>query len=132
MAPKFRGGSDDWMDDERASSGAKGGPKPKKNASAKATYLAPEQANAVVSEVFPNQCRVKPDEAAPGLPQEFLCSYRRAGVVGQANSEIRERTPVAVGDRVLVSRSSPDSGVVEGVCERRNRLMRPAPGREDK
>ena len=51
-------------------------------------------------------------------------------MVGQADVEIRERTPVAVGDRVQASRTSPDAGVVEGVCERRNRLMRPAPGRE--
>jgi ribosome biogenesis GTPase len=50
--------------------------------------------------------------------------------VGQADVEIRERTPVAVGDRVEASRVSPDSGVVEGVCERKNRLMRPAPGRD--
>jgi putative ribosome biogenesis GTPase RsgA len=120
------------MDDEEASSGAKGGTKAKKNASTKACFLAPEEANATVAEVFPKQCRVKPDLTESGLPAEFLCSYRRAGVVGQANVEVRERTPVAVGDRVLVTRASPDSGVVEGVCERRNRLMRPAPGREDR
>jgi ribosome biogenesis GTPase len=118
------------MDDEEATSGAKGGVKPKKNPSVKASYLAPEEANATVAEVFPKQCRIKADHPEPGQPPEYLCSYRRAGVVGQANTEIRERTPVAVGDRVLVTRTSPDSGVVEGVCMRRNRLMRPAPGRE--
>jgi ribosome biogenesis GTPase len=117
------------MDDEGASSGPRGGMRQKKTA--KATYLEPDQANATVSEVFPKQCRVKVDHTDRGYPPEFLCSYRRANVVGQAGSESRERTPVAVGDRVLVSRSSPDSGVVEGVCERRNRLMRRAPGRED-
>jgi ribosome biogenesis GTPase len=128
--PKYRGGSDDWMDDEDASSGRRSGPRPK-NPSVKAIYLAPEQANATVSEVFPNQCRVKLDEPAPGMPAEFLCSYRRAGVIGQSGTDVRERTPVAVGDRVQVTRSSPDSGIVEGLCERRNRLMRPAPGREN-
>lgn len=126
MSPKFRGDSDDWMDDEDASSSKKGAARPKKNPSAKATFLTPDQANATVSEVFPKLCRVMLDEDAA----EILCSYRRAGVVGQADAEIRERTPVAVGDRVQASRTSPDSGVVEGVCERRNRLMRPAPGRE--
>ncbi len=83
-----------------------------------------------MAEVFQKQCRVSLDHPDPKLPNEFLCSYRRAGVVGQSEVDARERTPVAVGDRVLTSRTSPDSGVVEGVCERRNRLMRPAPGRE--
>jgi len=144
MSPKFRGDSDDWMDDEDASGGRKGAAKPKKNPATKAAFLAPEQANATVAEVFPKLCRVRLDEAVDGAGDaaaagagsgvaaqaEILCSYRRAGVVGQADVEIRERTPVAVGDRVQASRVSPDSGVVEGVCERRNRMMRPAPGRD--
>lgn len=126
MSPKFRGDSDDWMDDEDASGGRKGAAKPKKNPASKAAFLPPEQANATVAEVFPKLCRVRLDAE----PVEILCSYRRAGVVGQADVEIRERTPVAVGDRVEASRVSPDAGVVEGVCERKNRLMRPAPGRD--
>jgi ribosome biogenesis GTPase len=118
------------MDDEDASSGRRGASRPKKNPAAKATFLPPEQANATVAEVFPKQCRVKLDDLPEKPGDEILCSYRRAGVVGQADSSVRERTPVAVGDRVQASRTSPDSGVVEGVCERRNRIVRPAPGRD--
>jgi ribosome biogenesis GTPase len=127
MSPKFRGGSDDWMDDESESSGPRGSARPKKGAP-KATFLPADRANATVAEVFPKQCRIKLDVPETGLPAEFLCSYRRASVFG-GTEEVRERTPVAVGDRVLATRSSPDSGVIEGVCERRNRLMRRAPGR---
>jgi putative ribosome biogenesis GTPase RsgA len=125
--PRFRGDSDDWMDDEEVTEGAKGsGPRKKV---AKAVFLPAEQANATVSEVYPKQCRVRLDgDTHP--PEEILCSYRRAGVVGQVDQEYRERTPVAVGDRVLADRHSPDSGVIEGLCERTNRLLRPAPGRE--
>jgi ribosome biogenesis GTPase len=65
------------------------------------------------------------------LPREVLCSYRRAGVVGPSGATARARPPVAGGDRVRGARSSPDSGVIEGVCERRNKLIRRAPGRED-
>ena len=118
------------MDDEDDGSSSRGPSRKGKAPIAKATFLDREQANATVAEVFPKQCRVKLDQPQAGVPSEFLASYRRAQVVGQSSTESRERTPVAVGDRVLVSRSSPDSGVVEGVCERRNRLMRRAPGRE--
>ncbi|MGK5084827.1 ribosome small subunit-dependent GTPase A [Bdellovibrionota bacterium FG-1] len=131
--PRFRGDSDDWMDDEGVSSGSRSGMRNKKANVSKATYLESKDANATVAEVFPKQCRINldcPDSGFPAASLSFLCSYRRAQVVGQAGLESRERTPVAVGDRVLVSRSSPDSGVVEGVCERRNRLMRRAPGRQ--
>jgi ribosome biogenesis GTPase len=129
MVPKFRGDTDDWMDDEDASAGKRGATRPKGNPSAKATFLAPEEANATVAEVFPKLCRARLD-SQDGSRTEILCSYRRAGVVGQADVTIRERTPVAVGDRVHVTQTSPDSGVVEGVCARTNRLTRPAPGRE--
>lgn len=129
MVPKFRGDSDDWMDDEDASAGKRGAMRPKGNPSAKATFLEPEEANATVAEVFPKLCRARLD-SQDDVVVEILCSYRRAGVVGQSDVTIRERTPVAVGDRVQVSQTSPDSGVVEGVCARTNRLTRPAPGRE--
>lgn len=128
--PKFRGDSDDWMDDEAEGSGSRGTSRKAKAPIAKATFLDPSLANATVAEVYPKQCRVKLDAPEAGMPSEFLCSYRRANVVGQSGAEMRERTPVAVGDRVQVTRSSPDSGVVEGLCERRNRLMRRAPGRQ--
>jgi ribosome biogenesis GTPase / thiamine phosphate phosphatase len=127
MSPKFRGGSDDWMDDEGDSSARTGGMRGKKKPASRASSLSPEEANATVAEVFPKLCRVRLDSEAV----DILCSYRRAGVVGgQGDAETRERTPVAVGDRVKANRTSPDSGVVEGVCERSNRLMRPAPGRD--
>lgn len=124
---KYRGNSDDWLDHE----GAKNAPlrgsasskkKPEKNDRAKP--LSPEEANGIVAETFPNQCRVRLDADQT----EILCSYRRATVFQQ--EDVRERSPVAVGDRVQVSQLNPQSGVVEGVCLRRNHLIRPAPGKE--
>jgi ribosome biogenesis GTPase len=93
---------------------------------AKAEPLDPSQANATVAEVFPNQCRVRLDEDG----REVLCPYRRAGVVGASSADLRERSPVAVGDRVQVAQLTQSSGVVEGLCRRRNLLSRAAPGRE--
>lgn len=128
MAPKFRGDSDDWLDQEERDSSSAHKRKPAKNDKAK--YLEASAANATVAEVFPNQCRIRLDEDS----SEFLASYRRATVIKHAHAadDIRERSPVAVGDRVFASRTSPQSGVIEGTCERRNFLSRPAPGRENK
>jgi ribosome biogenesis GTPase len=128
--PKYRGDSEDWLDHEGAhrhgdggsGRGRAGGSKQKGD---KAKPLPSEQANATVAEVFPNQCRVRLDEDR----SEILCSYRRATVFQQG--DVRERSPVAVGDRVLAQRLNPQSGIVEGVCLRRNHLSRPAPGKED-
>jgi ribosome biogenesis GTPase len=123
MAPKFRGRDDDWLDDEDASSSSKSkAPRTKK---AKVEALPAADANATVVEVFPNQCGVRLD-----LEGQILCSYRRSFVAGVGSDAYRERTPVAVGDRVIASRSSPDAGVIEGICERKNFLARPAPGRD--
>lgn len=122
--PKYRGGSDDWLDHEGAKSAARGRVSGSKQKSDKAKPLSAEQANATVAEVFPNQCRVRLDQGHT----EILCSYRRATVFQEG--DIRERSPVAVGDRVLVNALNPQSGVVEGVCLRRNHLSRPAPGKE--
>ncbi|MGZ3698403.1 MAG: ribosome small subunit-dependent GTPase A [Bdellovibrionota bacterium] len=126
MSPKFRGDSDDWIDDSDSSN--RSGRKPKKPAGSQATFLPKESSNATVAEVFAQQCRVKLDEDN----REILCSYKRAAVIGTGRGEIRERSPVAVGDRVAARKISPDSGVVEGICERRNSLARQAPGRENK
>lgn len=123
MVPKFRGGSDDWLDDED-SRGAKAA-KERKVSHARAEELPPERANATVVEVYPNQCRVRLDADGARL----LCPYRRMGV--QKKSRVRERTFVAVGDRVVVSATGSQDGVVEGVCRRLNKLSRPAPGREE-
>ena len=107
--------------------------------------MSPEEANATVAEVFPNQSRVRFD----GSGHEALCRYRRANVWGhyRAQSEerldeetretlmrIRERAPVAVGDRVkaeLIGGPQSKDGVIEGVCRRRNRLVRPAPAKDE-
>lgn len=125
--PKYRGDSEDWLDHEGAhKNGSKRGrASGSKQKTDKANPLPPEQANATVAEVFPNQCRVRLDEDR----SEILCSYRRATVFQQG--DVRERSPVTVGDRVLAQRLNPQSGIVEGVCLRKNHLSRPAPGRED-
>ncbi len=126
MSPKFRGNSDDWLDDEDSSHARSLSTRPKKEIIARALDLPPSEANAIVAEVFPNQCRIKLD-----LDQsDLLCNYRRAGVVSKSKENTRERTPVAVGDRVLVSTSGESNGVIEGVCVRKNCLSRPAPGRD--
>ncbi len=120
---KYRGGSDDWLDDQRS---AKRGAK-KKAAASRAT-LSADQANAVVIEVFPKLCKVRMIENAT----EYLCHYRRARIFRAGENleegQVRERTPVAVGDRVIVGAFSGENGVVEAVTPRRNRLSRPAPG----
>lgn len=132
MSPKFKGGSDDWLDDESESGQGRGtARKPKSGAPARASALSPEEANATVTEVFPNQCRVWFDEAGSEKGAELLCAYRRAGVIGASKADVRARAPVAVGDRVKAKRVG-DTGVVEGVSTRRNALSRPAPGREEK
>lgn len=124
--PKFRGDSDDWLDNQGTRSKRRAGLSTQKKPVARAIDLPAEEANAVVAEVFQSQCRVKMD--LEGL--DLLCSYRRAGVVGKSQSEIRERTPVAVGDRVLAKSTGGATGVIEGICLRKNSLSRPAPGRE--
>lgn len=124
MSPKFRGNGEDWLDDEgskrRSQSRAKKAPE------ARSVGLPLDQANGIVAEVFPNQCRVKLDQEEVGI----LCSYRRAHVVSKSKTEVRERSPVAVGDRVLAKKTGDSTGVIEGICIRRNSLSRPAPGRE--
>ena len=120
-----RGFIDSWLDDEAST--RKGSRKARKKAPKSALSDA-ALANSVVTEVFPNQCRVILD----GSGEEILCTYRRAQLLlpGQIADEARERTPVALGDRVLAERLNPQSGVVEAVAPRANFLARPAPGRE--
>lgn len=124
MTPKFRGGSDDWLDDEDSSN-----KKSHKKKTAKPTDgpLAITESNATVVEVFPKLCKVKLDSG--GLR---LCSYRRASVMAPHPDGIRTRSPVSAGDRVRVTSSDPTSGVVESVCARENFLARPAPDRDGK
>jgi ribosome biogenesis GTPase len=125
MAPKFKGNSDDWLDDESAAKRSSGG-RAKKPVAARSVGLDASEANSIIVEVFPNQCRVKMD----GSGKELLCSYRRAEVVSKSKAQVRERTPVAVGDRVLAKSTSDSTGVIEGICARKNCISRPAPGRD--
>ena len=129
MSPKFRGDSNSWLDEQRNSTKVRGSKKGKKQQGfVPRVNEAPsyEQANGVVEEVFPNQCRVA--ELGAGDGEGFLCKYRRVGI--KSGGPFRERSPVAVGDRVVVEKTGKDSGVISQICERRNTLTRPAPGAE--
>jgi ribosome biogenesis GTPase len=116
VAPKYRGDSEDWLDDE-GQSGQKAA-KP-----AKATPIAASEANATVAEVYPKLCRAVLD----GTGESVSCQYRRAAVFG----EKKERAPVAVGDRVRVAPLGPGEERIEGLCARANRIVRPAPDRDE-
>ena len=127
MVPKYRGDEEDWLDNEDLAGFRAPESKAKQGPSARSTSLPKKDANATVAEVFPNQCRVKFDEE--GAPP-ILCTYRRAEVVSKSKAEVRERTPVAVGDRVLAVKAANQGGVIEGICTRKNCISRPAPGRD--
>lgn len=137
MSPKYRpkygrsSSSDDWLD-APVSRREKIERKPKRES---AIALRWDEGNATVIEVFPKQCRVRCDEEPSSI---ILCTYRRAAIFGAATLpvgprklEIRERTPVTVGDRVKVQRSGSQDGVVEGICARKNQFTRAAPAREE-
>jgi ribosome biogenesis GTPase / thiamine phosphate phosphatase len=104
---------EDWLDGKNAR------PRPKasdKKPQDKARVLNSDDGNGTVVELFPNQSSVRLD----GDPKAKLCPYRMSTLA--ARGENRERSPVAVGDRVRV-----EAGVIVGRCERRNKLIRPAP-----
>jgi len=126
--PKFRGSTEDWLDNEGESQ--RPPRKELRRSHPAAGTILPEDANGTVARVFPKQCLVWLD----GQERTLLCTYRRASVLGHAGDMNRERSPVAVGDRVGVQEVHGDTGVIVGVCTRRNVLARPAPGkgREDK
>lgn len=117
MPPTFRGEEDDWLDDRQPAARAKAAKKPVES---RALVLRADQANGTVTELFPNQSAVRLD----GAKDSKLCGYRMStlafGIVH------RERSPVCVGDRVRV-----ELGVIVGRCQRRNRLIRPAPNARD-
>ena len=123
--PKHKGNSEDWLDSDHSSHTGRERIRPKKKQIARSANLPLNEANATVAEVFPNQCRVILD----GVGSNLNCSYKRAEVIGKSPTEARERTPVAVGDRVQVTSTGNTSGVIEGICNRKNCLSRPAPGR---
>ena len=134
MAPKSRGDEEDWLENEELAGARAPESRAKQGPSARSTSLPKEDANATVAKVFPNQCRVKFDEKGPESIKDLLCIYRRAEVVSKSKGEVRERMPVAVGDRVAVkvqsSRGVAQGGVIEGICARKNCISRPAPGRD--
>lgn len=117
MSPKFLGEEDDWLDDVEVQARPRSPDKPLQG---RALTLRPDQANATVAELFPNQSAVRLD----GSPKRVLCGYRMATLAGEGAD--RERSPVCVGDRVRV-----ELGVIVGRCERLNRLIRPAPNSRD-
>jgi ribosome biogenesis GTPase len=118
MTPKYRGDDDDYLDSDKER-GSHGTGRMAKKQKPKVDYLPIAEANGTVVEVFPNQCKVK-DAAG----HEFACTYRKARL---PTPEIRERSPVAVGDKVRFEPVGNRDGVIDGVCERRNFLARPAP-----
>lgn len=126
MTPKFRGDSDDWLNEEDEGEKTTRSNSNKNKAKIKINPLGctPESANATVAEVFHKQCRIRLDDSSA----EFLCSYLRAEVLSSPINGKRERSPVAVGDRVLVRVLGQDSGIIESIAPRRNALKREAPG----
>lgn len=126
MAPKFKGNSDDWLDDQKSIRRLRSAHL-KKPGRLKEDIPAAE-ANGIVAEIFPKQCRVILDSGV-----EEACFYKRAQILGETEEGLRERSPVAVGDRVKVKVERQGSGgVVEGVCRRTSKLVRPAPDREQR
>lgn len=139
--PKFRGDSNDWLDDEDRNSArakkAKGAPKDRAKA------LPPDQANGTVAEVYPKLCRVqldRPEDGDPVAPPEsLLCSYRRAEVIAPqalhplpaGTAEMREKSPVAVGDRIRAEKLGTGDGIVTAVCARTSQLARAAPDQQE-
>jgi ribosome biogenesis GTPase len=118
MTPKYRGDDNDFLDSDKER-GAHGSGRLAKKSKPPMPYLPIAEANGTVVEVFPNQCKVADDTG-----KEFACTYRKARL---PTPEIRERAPVAVGDRVKFEPMGSRDGVIDGVCERRNFLARPAP-----
>ena len=135
MRKRFKGENviDDCLDDEveptgrrvyRTRPGKKGPPHER---------IAPldiNKTNATVIEVLHKACRVRLD-SEPTVP--VLCHYRRASVYRNIDYQgFRERSPVAVGDRVKTEAKGGQDFVIDGVGKRKNQLLRPAPGRDEK
>ncbi|MBI5881935.1 MAG: ribosome small subunit-dependent GTPase A [Elusimicrobia bacterium] len=114
MRPRIT--EDSWLDDDDPAR-RKPGKKPiRKNA----RTLGQDEGNATVTEIFPNQAAALLDGAA----KPCLCGYKMSTLAFGA--AVRERSPVCVNDRVRV-----EAGVITRRCERRNRLIRPAPNARD-
>lgn len=113
----------EWLDDEGESSRKS----KKKKAFKQAQFLDPSEANATVIQVFPKQCQVLMDEDE----QSVLCQYRRNRVFQNDRENYREKTPVAIGDRVKVERLGRADGIVDGIAERKNQFERQASGKDE-
>lgn len=108
---------EDWLDSVEPTARRRSA---KKKILPRAQSLPEKLGNAVVTEIFPNRSAALIDGAAGTV----LCGYRMSTLAfGSAH---RERSPVCVGDRVRV-----ENGVIVGRCERRNRIIRPAPNARD-
>jgi ribosome biogenesis GTPase / thiamine phosphate phosphatase len=131
--PKFRGDSEDWLDEEAESLRSKKHAGKNKKKIRQAVAISVEETNATVTEVFPNLCKALLD-TAKSTPIEFLCSYRRASVFSGVGRQVpegyRERAPVAVGDRILLKPIDSKKGIVEALALRHNQLSRPLAERE--
>jgi len=125
---KFRGDDEDWLNFEgRHNKGPKGRKSKKKTG---LILLPSKEKNAVVTAIHPDGCTVQTQ-----TDNSLLCTYRRT-LINQLKAEKgsddeigSERTPVAVGDYVVIKGIDEKTGVVEALCRRKNQLTRPAPGR---
>jgi len=88
-----------------------------------------EDANGIVLEIFQSQVRVRRIDHP--TEKDFLCFYRRGILTQTSSTGFRERTPLCVGDRVVLEGNG-EQAVVVARCERRNFLARQAPGKEGK
>jgi len=116
---------EDWLDGDQTSNERR-----KKRDTIKVSrerFLDPSKANATVIEVFPKFCNVRLDHPDARV---ILCHYKRARLQVSQKEQYKERSPVAVGDRVLVSLPEKKHGVVLGLCQRSSTLSRPAPGHD--
>ena len=113
MPPDFRNADEDWLDGKDILLRPTSAKKPREG---RARMLGSHECNGTVAELFPNQSAVRLD----GGKGTSLCAYRMETLAFLGDR--RERSPVCVGDRVRV-----EIGVIVGRCERRNRLIRPAP-----
>jgi ribosome biogenesis GTPase / thiamine phosphate phosphatase len=109
----FTHADEDWLDGKEHLLRPTSVKKPREG---RAKLLEAQQCNGTVAELFPNQSAVRLD----GGKGSTLCGYRMETLAFRGDK--RERSPVCVGDRVRV-----ELGVIVGRCERRNRLIRPAP-----
>lgn len=130
-SPKFKSNTkvyvERWLDDEQSQKRSSRKARMAEKHKTEAKWIELDQSNAVVSEVFRKQCRALIKETG----EEVLCNYRKNQIFFERAPGWRERSPVAVGDHVLVERVGSRDGIVVALSRRNNFLARPAPGREE-